>query len=123
VLFALMYLLLRHLVPTARQLFQRSENREERRNTSPFEFARPAPPRQPRWGSRTVHRARHLFCERCRAKSRTMAHTGEISSSSDSGPGRTRRRNPLVMRALEQIAPFRLTGPFAMRSNLTCWPQ
>jgi len=30
---------------------------------SSFEFARPASPPRPRWGIRTVHRARHLFRE------------------------------------------------------------
>jgi hypothetical protein len=39
-----------------------------------FEFARPAPPRQPRWGSQTVHRARHLFREHCGATPAPMAH-------------------------------------------------
>jgi len=35
-----------------------------------FEFARPAAPPRPRWRIQTVHRARHLFPERCQGRMR-----------------------------------------------------
>jgi hypothetical protein len=47
-----------------------------------FEFARPAPPRQPRWGSQTVHRARHLFGEHCLATPAPMSYLSRSQEGS-----------------------------------------
>jgi hypothetical protein len=44
-----------------------------------FEFARPVPPRRPRWGIQTVHQARHLFSEHCRATPNPMAPLSRAS--------------------------------------------
>jgi hypothetical protein len=40
-----------------------------------FELARPTAPPRPRWGIGTVHPARHLFREHCRATPEPMAHS------------------------------------------------
>src|SRR6266545_3539829 len=50
-----------------------------------FEFARPAPPQRSRWGIQTVHRARHLFPEHCRATPDPMVHLRMVAGESQPG--------------------------------------